>query len=189
MKKVILSTCLILGFVSCKKENSTPENNSLTTNSTATTATATTPTAQTVHLVEYDLEKANQLLQSKTNDTVYVTNFFATWCGPCMREIPHFKEKMAELKDKPVKFTFISLDDKSDWNDKVVSFGEENQLSKNIVLLDGAQLTPEFFSKNFKTWQGESIPFTVIKKGDQMDETVGSMSKEQLDSKLASFLK
>jgi hypothetical protein len=96
---------------------------------------------------------------------------------------------MAELKDKPVKFTFISLDDKSDWNDKVVSFGEENQLSKNIVLLDGAQLTPEFFSKIFKTWQGESIPFTVIKKGDQMDETVGSMSKEQLDSKLASFLK
>ena len=106
-----------------------------------------------------------------------------------MREIPHFKEKMTELKDQPVKFTFISLDDKSDWNDKVKAFGEQQQLSQNIVLLDGAQLTPDFFTKNFKTWQGESIPFTLIKKGDKADETVGSMSKEQLDSKLSAFLK
>jgi thiol-disulfide isomerase/thioredoxin len=185
MKKILFCSVLILGLVACKKENATPEN-ATTQNTEQKDSTTTAPK---VALEELTIEKANTLVANKTNDTVYVTNFFATWCGPCMKEIPHFKEKMAELKDKPVKFTFISLDDKSDWNDKVVTFGEENQLSKNIVLLDGSTITPDFFAKNFKTWQGESIPFTLIKKGNMSDETVGSMSKEDLFAKLDKFLK
>lgn len=189
MKNYMLSVSILLLVVSCKKENSNPESKVTSDSAMTETKPEGAATTNTVALAEYTVEKTNELLQNKSKDTIFVTNFFATWCGPCMREIPHFKEKMAELKDQPVKFTFISLDDKSDWNDKVKTFGQEQQLSQNIVLLDGAQLNPDFFTKNFKTWQGESIPFTFIKKGDKTDETVGSMSKEQLDSKLAAFLK
>ena len=51
-------------------------------------------------------------------------------CPPCMREIPHFVEKMKELKGKPVKFTFVSVDAKEDWNTKVSDFADEYDLRK-----------------------------------------------------------
>jgi hypothetical protein len=43
-----------------------------------------------------------------------------------MKEIPHFKEKMEELKGKPVKFTFVSVDAKEDWNTAVSDFTDWN---------------------------------------------------------------
>ena len=104
-----------------------------------------------------------------------------------MVEIPHFKEKMEELKSQPVKFTFVSLDSKNDWDTKVKNFAEEENLSNDVVLLDGTQLNAEFFPANFKQWDGNAIPFTFMRKGDKTDETLGSMSKEMLTEKLNSF--
>ncbi|HCN11502.1 MAG TPA: redoxin, partial [Chryseobacterium sp.] len=51
----------------------------------------------------------------------------------------------------------------------------------------GTKLTPEFFPANFKQWDGGSIPFTFMRKGDKTDETVGMMSAEMLNEKLNSF--
>jgi hypothetical protein len=48
-------------------------------------------------------------------------------------------------------------------------------------------ISPDYFTKITKTWDGGSIPFTVIKKGDKEVENVGMMSKEDLDAKLNSF--
>ena len=50
-----------------------------------------------VHLVEMNSQQISEIITPKQNDTIYITNFFATWCGPCMHEIPFFKEKMEEL--------------------------------------------------------------------------------------------
>lgn len=189
MKKLLFSSFIIMTLVGCKKETPTSTENTSDKDSTTATSTTESTTTPSVAMAEIDLKQANELLKTKQNDTLYVTNFFATWCGPCMKEIPHFKEKMTELKDKPVKFTFINLDNKEDWNTVVKQFGEESGLSKNIVLIDGSILNPDFFKQNFKTWTGESIPFTFMKKGDKTNETVGSMSKTDLDEKIASLLK
>jgi hypothetical protein len=106
-----------------------------------------------------------------------------------MREIPSFKNKMQELKDKPVKFTFINLDEKEDWNTHVKDFVTENNLAGNVILLDGKKLDQNFFSNSFKTWAGESIPFTFMRKGDKTEEYSGMMTEEVLNSKIDSFLK
>ncbi|HCN48088.1 MAG TPA: TlpA family protein disulfide reductase [Chryseobacterium sp.] len=168
MKKIILSTLLLTALYSCKKE--------------------TPSTVQNVTPVEQSPEEVGKFL-AKNNDTLYVTNFFATWCGPCMREIPSFKNKMQELKDKPVKFTFINLDEKEDWNTHVKDFVTENNLAGNVILLDGKKLDQNFFSNSFKTWAGESIPFTFMRKGDKTEEYSGMMTEEVLNSKIDSFLK
>ena len=81
-------------------------------------------------LPEVNQEQLKAMVAHKKNDTIYVTNFFATWCGPCMKEIPHFKEKMEELKGKPVKFTFVSVDAKEDWNTAVSDFADEYNIRK-----------------------------------------------------------
>ncbi|WHF52375.1 TlpA disulfide reductase family protein [Chryseobacterium gotjawalense] len=189
MKKLILGIVLCTALSACKKETNVNEATDTTVTDSAggDHSTVATEAALPFKHVEISAEESTKLLGKKDSDTLYVTNFFATWCGPCMREIPHFKEKMAELKSQPVKFTFVSLDEKEDWDTKVKNFSEEQGLSQNVVLLDGSLLTPEFFHANFKEWDGGSIPFTFMRKGDKTDETVGMMSEEALTEKINSF--
>ncbi|MBW8359039.1 MAG: redoxin domain-containing protein [Weeksellaceae bacterium] len=185
MKKLFLSLCVIAALTSCNKKEVVTENEDFSTDSI--TVPETNEPVALFTAVEYSPEKISDFLAAKDNDTLYVTNFFATWCGPCMREIPHFKEKMLELKDQPVKFTFVSLDQKTDWPTDVKNFAEENGLTKNVILLDGTLLQPDFFSKNFKSWDGSGIPFTYMRKRDKTDEYMSMMTKEQLDTKINSF--
>lgn len=186
MRKFILPVLILLISVSCNKKETVSESEETLVVDSVKPEIIPVP-VQHSKLVEYTPEQTSEFLQNEKNDTLYVTNFFATWCRPCMVEIPHFKQKMKELEGKPIKFTFISLDDKSEWDTSVKNFAEENNLSNNIVLLDGSNLDQNFFIKNFKTWKGETIPFTYMRKGKKTDETNGSMSKEELDSKLALF--
>ena len=189
MKKIVLGLMFLGTLSACKKETKVAENKDNIQTDSITVPESNEPTGAVIPFKEIELspEQTSKILAKQSNDTLYVTNFFATWCGPCMREIPHFKEKMNELKSQPVKFTFVSLDEKADWSTKVKAFAEENNLSKNIVLVDGTKLTPEFFPANFKQWDGGSIPFTFMRKGDKTDETIGMMSAEMLSEKLNSF--
>lgn len=186
MKKIIASL-FVLALISCKKDK---QNSSNTGNNTPTSDNVknieSVPTS-TTSLKQMDATQISKLLEKKENDTVYVTNFFATWCGPCMHEIPYFKKKMEEMKDKKVKFTFISLDDPSTWDTKVKAFAEESGLGKNIILFNYDTMPEDFFSKNFQIWDGRAIPFTMITKGNKRDEHMGMMSEEDLSSKISSF--
>lgn len=48
--------------------------------------------------------KATELMQRVANpDTFYVVNFWATWCGPCIKELPQFTKLSEQLTGKPVK--------------------------------------------------------------------------------------
>ena len=183
MKKLIFSTLILTALFSCKK-NETPDQLTEETTTETVDSSAVNPANA---LPEVNQEQLKAMVAPQKNDTIYVTNFFATWCGPCMKEIPHFKEKMEELKGKPVKFTFVSVDAKEDWNTAVSDFADEYNIRKNVVLFDASMISPDYFTKITKTWDGGSIPFTVIKKGDKEIETVGMMSKEDLDAKLNSF--
>ncbi len=55
---------------------------------------------------------------------------------------------MKELKGKPVKFTFVSVDAKEDWNTEVSDFADEYDLRKNVVLFDASVISPDYFHKN-----------------------------------------
>lgn len=177
---------MVLGaLAACKKESKVAETEDYEADSTVIIPETNEPTENIV-LTEYSPDQVTELLNKK-NDTLYITNFFATWCGPCVRELPHFREKMIQMKGQPVKFTFVSLDQKSDWEAKVKDFSREHGISNNVILLDGMALSPEFMTKNFKQWDGGSIPFTFMRKGDKTDETVGMMTKEELERKLNSF--
>ena len=109
MKKVILSLLLLGALTACKKETAITETQST---ETVDSAAVEPVAASNVSLAEINNDQLAGLMKVQQNDTVYVTNFFATWCRPCMAEIPHFKEKLEATKDQKIKFTFVSVDAK-----------------------------------------------------------------------------
>ena len=166
MRKFLIYSILSISLLACKKNDEkvaeTEAKDSLTDNSLSLDTSSSD--GKLISLKELSPEKISEVLKSNHSDTLYVTNFFATWCGPCMQEIPHFRKKMDELAGKPVKFTFVSLDNKTDWATKVSDFADEYDIRKNVILLDGMLLKQEFFAQNFQSWSGEAIPFTLIRK-------------------------
>lgn len=177
MRKFILPIVLGLAFLSCKK-TTTDE-----VQAEQTSADKASENQNQTGLREFSPAEVTEMLQTK-NDTMYVANFFATWCGPCVREIPHFREVMEETKGQPVKFVFINLDEKSDWDSEVVPFADKHKIKGSTILLDGGKLASDFYSDNFQTWGGEFIPFTFIRKGNKTEEISGGISKEILENKM-----
>ena len=176
MKKII-AALTVLALASCNKKEET--NIQTEEAQTVETTEKQEPQSSTL-LKEMSQEQISEVFAPKKNDTLYVTNFFATWCRPCMDEMP-------QMKNEKIKFTFINLDEPQNWT-KVADFAERSGLKNNIILFNFGNLSQDFFSKNFETWRGDAIPFTLITKGEKREEIMGSLpSKEALTEKINSF--
>jgi thiol-disulfide isomerase/thioredoxin len=71
--------------------------------------------------------KADKWLQGDevkefAKDKVYVVEFWATWCGPCIAIMPHVAEMQAEYKDKGVTFIGYTAKDPNNDKEKVIAF-------------------------------------------------------------------
>jgi len=97
---------------------------------------------------------------ARPSDTTYVVNFWATWCGPCVQELPDFEKVRAAQTGKKVKFVLVSLDYASQLDKKVKPFVQKRGLKSEVLLLDETDPNT-WLQKVDKKWSG-SIPFTLI---------------------------
>jgi thiol-disulfide isomerase/thioredoxin len=132
-----------------------------------------------------------QQLQSKTirtdNDSVYVVNFWATWCKPCVAELPYFEEAGKQFAAKNVKVVLVSLDLLAD-KEKVNQFIQNKNIQNDVYLLNETDPN-SWINKIDTTWSG-GIPSTVIyKKGVKLFFHEGDFATQQeLDSVIQSKL-
>ncbi len=108
--------------------------------------------------------KADQLLawRNDTTDTVYVLNFWATWCAPCIAELPHFEKLNAEYAQKPVRVILISTDFRRDVDRRLKPFIERQGLKSRVAFLD--EKTPnDWIDTIAPEWSG-AIPATLVMK-------------------------
>lgn len=94
-----------------------------------------------------------------STDTTYIVNFWATWCRPCVEELPEFQEAFSSNNDKKVKFIFVSLDF-PDSETRVNSFINKKGYDGHFYLLTDTDAN-EWIPKVNTDWDG-NIPVTLI---------------------------
>lgn len=105
-----------------------------------------------------ELEKRFQ----SDNDTLYIINFWATWCGPCVEEMPYFEKVADDFTNKKVKLIFVSMDNPKILKERVIPFVREKQIRSEVVLLNEKELSQtEWINRIDKDWEGE-IPATLF---------------------------
>jgi thiol-disulfide isomerase/thioredoxin len=113
--------------------------------------------AQTIKTVTVDqLEKRF----SQGKDTLYVVNFWATWCAPCVAELPYFEKLQADHKNSAVKVLLVSMDFESQLKSAVIPFVKKKQLASE-VLLASRKSDQEFINRVDNDWSG-SLPGTLV---------------------------
>jgi thiol-disulfide isomerase/thioredoxin len=104
--------------------------------------------------------KMDQLLKMiDTVKTPLVVNFWATWCGPCIREIPWFEKTMKEFADKKVKLILVSIDYPADYAG-ISAFAKKQGFTSEIIWLNETD-ADVFCPKIDKAWQN-TIPVTLM---------------------------
>ena len=112
--------------------------------------------AQEISVIK--MKQLEKILSDKSSD-VTIVNFWATWCGPCVKELPYF-EKVNGEKDSSIKIILVSLDF-ADKIDRVIDFAKRKNLKSEIVLLDEIDYN-SWIDKVDTSWEG-AIPATLIK--------------------------
>jgi thiol-disulfide isomerase/thioredoxin len=113
--------------------------------------------AQVIRSVPPDsiLNIINKLPDSGT----VVINFWATWCKPCVQELPYFKKADSLLKGENITFIFVSFDMPSKVK-PVQQYIERMHLAGSHYLINSPDLD-RFIGRVEKNWQG-TIPYTIV---------------------------
>jgi thiol-disulfide isomerase/thioredoxin len=139
--------------------------------------------AQKLEVVKID--RIEQLILDVPNDKLRIINFWATWCGPCVKEMPYFEKVAAERGD--VEIILVSVDFLNQ-KDKVEKFIDRKKLKSRVLLLN--ETDPNvWIDKVEPSWQG-AIPFTLLLNGATGQRKIidRELEEGQLEEYIKAFL-
>ena len=174
---------LLLFFMSCKNETSKVEvvdaNNE---NETSATQVANSE----IDLKVYDYDGLEPLINKK-DDKVHIVNFWATWCAPCVKELPYFEKITEDYKNKDVEVLLVSLDFPRNYETKLKPFIKKHDLKSEVVAFDDTDQNRWIPAIN-ENWTG-ALPATIIYKGNKRQFYEKSFTQQELENELKQFLK
>ncbi len=112
---------------------------------------------KTVPMIDY-MQLQNRLQSGR--DTTFVINFWATWCAPCVKELPDFEKLQANFKNQKIKVLLVSMDSPSELEKSVIPFVKKKKFKSETLLMNEPD-QQAFIDKVDKNWQG-SIPATIF---------------------------
>ncbi|MBL8150796.1 MAG: TlpA family protein disulfide reductase [Blastocatellia bacterium] len=177
MKKIFsLLLFVALSFVAVSVDMSTEAK---TNQRTAQNKAASKKTQKAPDFTYLDL-KGKKYTPSSLQGKVVIVNFWATWCGPCRKEIPSFVKAQQKYNDK-LTILGISYDDEESAIHDFTKSGVGNTINYPLI-----------FGSNQKSYFGEIgvFPTTIFidKKGNIREQHIGYISQEELDKQLTPLL-
>lgn len=128
--------------------------------------------AQNYEVIKFD--ELDKMIHEES-DQMKVFNFWATWCRPCIKELPLF-EKLNEKYDD-VEVLLISFDFPDQAKDKLSSFIEKRGLRSKVYWLDETDFNA-FIDKIDPSWSG-ALPATLVVSGQTTTKYFYEKSFEQ----------
>jgi len=143
-----------------------------------------------VHSQGYKVIKINALmdLMSTKNDSALLVNFWATWCKPCVSELPHFEAFRKKYAAKGIQVILVSLDDVKNANARIARVVKEKLILSPIYLLNEPDYNA-WINKIDSSWSG-SLPATLFldKKKNKIGFYEKELSQEELENIVKPFI-
>lgn len=131
-----------------------------------------------------DLEKV-----IKQSDKPAIINFWATWCKPCIEELPYFQELAKKYEQQGVRLILVSLDMKEAYPAGIKNFSTKRKINaSNIVFLD--ETNADLFCPAVDPkWSG-AIPATLFvnNKTGYRSFFEDQLSKDQLEKEILKMI-
>lgn len=169
MKRSLLFLTLLYLIVSCKN-NSDSKNLEI---------------AERETIPVYDFDEFEYMLYFEDEKT-YVVNFWATWCKPCIKELPYFEELRKNYKESGLEVILVSLDFPEKLESHVIPFIKKHKLQSKVVLLDDVN-SNRWIPLVSEEWSG-AIPATIIYNKNQRKFYERTFTYEELITELNTLL-
>jgi len=198
-KTVLISIC-VAAFSACNNNNAEQEvatNESDSLNETIDTTESKLPFSKikrspkntfiedSITIESYTFENLEPFLHQE-DDYTYVVNFWATWCVPCVKELPHFEKLRENYLSKNVHVLLVSIDFSKAVETSLVPFLKKEKLKSEVVLLDDPDANS--WIPNVDEHWGGSIPATIIYNKSKRAFFEKAFTYEELESELLKIM-
>lgn len=183
MKKRIVFLSMALGVMllagGCGTDAASPEGSPSSPAATQSASVGETSSGLTPDVRLKGLDGQEQQLSELYKDKPLYLNFWASWCPPCVKELPHIESLYQKYGDK-IAFAAVSVDEHSE---DAQALTQKTGLSVPVYSGDNAELTQKYGL--------DAIPVSVLigKDGKILAKMVGGMTEKQLEEFLQPALK
>lgn len=133
------------------------------------------------NIVLADLKGQQQAL-GQWRGKVLVVNYWATWCPPCLEEMPAFSRLQDKYRDKGVQFVGISIDNAA----KIVEFQKTTPVSYPLLIGDIGVMENSAALGNTR----QALPFTAVfdRQGRLSSTKLGRFAEADLERELIELM-
>jgi thiol-disulfide isomerase/thioredoxin len=171
---------ILFSLFSCKNEKSDIEK------SNPVVAETITKTSPDIVLDVFDFNQLEPLL-NKNDDKTYVINFWATWCAPCVKELPYYEKLQEVYAIENVEVILVSLDFPKQFDSKLKPFIKDKNIRSRVIALNDMD-SNRWIPLVSEEWTG-AIPATLIYNKDKKQFYEQSFEYEELETEVKQFLK
>ncbi|CAL2082091.1 TlpA disulfide reductase family protein [Tenacibaculum sp. 190524A05c] len=181
LKLIPLTLLLLSSLVSCKQEANKEEQQTPVKKETK----VQTDLKKDLGLKVLNFDELKPFIE-KNDDKTHVVNFWATWCKPCVEELPAFEKIHEENKDKNVEVLLVSLDFPNEIESHLIPFIMEHKLAPEVIVLDDPDQN-KWINGVDKSWSG-ALPATIIYNKNKRSFYEQSFSYDALNQELQKFI-